>query len=385
MAANHCGKMHTFANLEVRSILQIALHGARMWYTEHYRQSAAINYSEPGLRQDIAADGGLSDVSLARLRLAIQSLTPYFDEQAEADGQYFDTMPHFFHRPDSGGSAGTQPLVRYYGLERKGALPAPFPARISPTEVLTVTVSALNRKSPKSRALSYYERALLPIIAGLESLVRATHNATAVTATASKFRKGFPKITHYLIPPLKELNSTRDLNVPLGSIKWINLFPQDQEPILHGGDELIARLESTRNVRTCILIFHPGCDPRGSIVAWVPITAKLCATSIIGYAFPADTTFINGYDITLFGRHHLDYIIAITIGTLRSYNNWRIAHEFREDHIPSFDVLVSQVGLCADEALRLAELIKRSDTFQKKGHVYEGNPKRIGAAAPYGY
>lgn len=74
-----------------------------------------------------------------------------------------------------------------------------------------------------------------------------------------------------------------DLAVPLSAVKWSDVFPENK---LIGGTQFMEALLSGNNQRrTAIVIFHGGCDPLLSPVAWVQKTKNLNAASTLAYAF----------------------------------------------------------------------------------------------------
>lgn len=75
-----------------------------------------------------------------------------------------------------------------------------------------------------------------------------------------------------------------DISVPLSSVKWHEVFPENA---LLGGEELVSAIQAGNDRRrTCLLFFHPGGDPRLSPLAWIPLTTALHEYSTIAYAFP---------------------------------------------------------------------------------------------------
>lgn len=121
-------------------------------------------------------------------------------------------------------------------------------------------------------------------MSGLECLLKATHNASALVSTASSFPTSFPDIKHHLLPPINELGASGDIDKALSVIKWSECFPSEVN--ITGGNNLCKMLKEGINKHLCILIFHAGGDPKGSPVAWVPLTEKLSPYSTIVYAFP---------------------------------------------------------------------------------------------------
>ncbi len=255
---------------------------------------------------DVEKDGIYHACTPSLLAQAFSSLISFYTFQiwhrTGNEEDYFDSQIHKFKL--SLHSGGPQTRGRYYGVERIGALPPPFPKKATPTSVFTITLAALNRKSPQARALPYFNGMLNNIHQGLVRLVHATFDASvAAFPHDPTIPKQWPSIKHVLLPsvgdaqapdlgkrslwpqPTQELTSA-DIAVPLSAVKWHELFPENG---LLGGDELVSAIQAgNHRRRTSLLFFHPAGDPRLSPVAWVPLTQALHQYSTIAYAFPYD-------------------------------------------------------------------------------------------------
>lgn len=87
-----------------------------------------------------------------------------------------------------------------------------------------------------------------------------------------------------------------------------------------------------------------------------------------------------------YGRHHLDYLVSVTIGTLRKYEQWCRANNRSIQVSPGIAVMVNEARLSPDNAERLHEMFVRSLVYQGKGaSVYEGKARVVGEALPNAY
>ncbi len=90
--------------------------------------------------------------------------------------------------------------------------------------------------------------------------------------------------------------------------------------------------------------------------------------------------------MTTFGAHHLDYVISLTLKSLRKYEAWR--HSVGEDlyHSVGVERMVTSAGLSEDDAHRLHEVLQRMALVRGKGAaVYGGRARIVGEALPNVY
>lgn len=90
--------------------------------------------------------------------------------------------------------------------------------------------------------------------------------------------------------------------------------------------------------------------------------------------------------MTTFGANHLDYIISLTLKSLRKYNAWR--QTVGEDIYSSVGVerMVLEAKLRRDDANRLHEVLDRMTIVRGKGAgVYGGRARIAGEALPNVY
>ena len=163
---------------------------------------SAYSYSEAQLLTDADADG-VGTCTSTLLAEAFSTLISFYTFQIQDltgnEEDYFDSQIHKFKLSVHG--RGPPERGRYYGVERCGSLPPPFPKKATPTSVFTITIAALNPKSPQSRALPYFNGILSSIHRGLARLVHATFDASvAVVPEDRTVPKQLPRIKHVLLP-----------------------------------------------------------------------------------------------------------------------------------------------------------------------------------------
>ncbi len=91
----------------------------------------------------------------------------------------------------------------------------------------------------------------------------------------------------------------------------------------------------------------------------------------------------HGDDLGLFGRDHLDYMIAVPLSAIRAVDRWRRSKQLGAEESPGVDTMVDVVGLPRDHANRLHELMVRSRRFSRLGVTAYAPPlPRIGMAVP---
>ncbi|KAM5530097.1 hypothetical protein V8D89_016238 [Ganoderma adspersum] len=368
-------------------ILQCPILSVASWLAGKYEANLGVNYSEPQLLLDGASDHIALCTPLV-LGQAFSTLLSFFTMQIQDrsgdEEAYFDSQIHKFKLSTHG--RGPQTRRRYFGVERRGALPAPFPRKGAPTSVFTITISALDRKSPHSRALPYFHGMLSSIHDGLVRLVSATFDSTVAHFPQDPtIPKNKPRIKHVLLPKFEmPLGPTLDISIPLSSVKWSELFPENS---LLGGDDLVTAIMSgNHRCRTSLLFFHPGGDPRLTPLAWLPLLEQLHEYSTIAYAFPADEAYREGYDRTTFGAHHLDYMISLTLKSLRKYDQWRKSVGEGIYESVGVERMMSDAGLGQNDAHRLHEVLERMALARGKGAgVYSGRARVVGASLPNKY
>ncbi len=100
----------------------------------------------------------------------------------------------------------------------------------------------------------------------------------------------------------------------------------------------------------------------------------------------ADQAYREGFDSTLYGRNHLDYIIAIPLRALRRYDAWRKEQGLDSFESPGVKVMVKSARIQQDHAVRLHEILLRIALKRMTGAgAHEGTARRPGDALPYGY
>ncbi len=100
----------------------------------------------------------------------------------------------------------------------------------------------------------------------------------------------------------------------------------------------------------------------------------------------ADDAYRDGYDLSTFGRHHLDYAIAITLKALRRYDGWRRSAGKGEDAVVDIQTMVDEARLGVEDAHRLHEVLLRMRPVRGRGaSVYRGSARRVGEALPSMY
>lgn len=141
----------------------------------------------------------------ATINYAFTTLISFYTNEMRKQGAedaFFDAKIHHYKLAVSGNGPRTR--GRYYGVQRRDALPAPFPLRASPTSVFTITSAALNPKSPKSRALPYFHGILARIHSGLEAVVHATMNSSVAAWPHDRTHPvHWPQLVNVLLPPFK--------------------------------------------------------------------------------------------------------------------------------------------------------------------------------------
>ncbi|TFK84978.1 hypothetical protein K466DRAFT_495608 [Polyporus arcularius HHB13444] len=361
-----------------------------MYLIRNYEPHTNVNYATATLAREVTI--GLNLAQLPDddiLHEAASIVRPYMNSRLHDIGSpdaYMDVKIHYFHL----GSTGQGPLeaTRYLGFQRIDSLPAPWPQRSAPMMVYALFSSALNPKSPQQRAIPYFRDTLVPTTERMRSLVRATHNASAVAWPEDyTLPSTWPAMQNVLVPNMRYIKAHRALStLTLQDIKWSHLFPA--HPSLIGPGELLALLQapSTDRPRVCILFAHSGADPLGSPLEWVPFTSHLNERSTIAYAFDADQAYREGFDSTLYGRNHLDYIIAIPLRALRRYDAWRKEQGLDSFESPGVKVMVKSARIQHDHAVRLHEILLRIALKRMTGAgAHEGTARRPGDALPYGY
>ncbi|KAI0753191.1 hypothetical protein C8Q80DRAFT_1304554 [Daedaleopsis nitida] len=342
-----------------------------------------------------------SPLTSSLLAQAMSSLILFYTEQLRARGPgfedtFFDAFIHKFKQP------GTS--RRYYCIQHRNALPAPFPRHTASRHVYTVTVASPSSKTSLQNSQKYYELQLPKLPDGLERLVIATCDSSVVEHPKDPTNiKTWPTVEHVLLPHL----DTKRIGPSFGdvSLRDVRLASLSTEELL-GGDQLALSIKNgNSNKRTCILVFHPGGDPLSSPLAWLPWTSALHECSTVAYAFPCVTpshaldhahfvqhrvnaTFLAGYDIRTFGHHDLDYMISVTLKALPKYELWRLRKGAQDNASPGLNILIHEAGLNCNDALRLHEplLCAVLESKMKMGAgVYRGAARIVGEALPYGY
>lgn len=194
-----------------------------------------------------------------------------------------------------------------------------------------------------------------------------------------------------------------DVDTPLLQIPGAKFIrPEDN---FGGGSVLLQTLKTgNEGKRTCLLIADVRNDPLGCLVNWLPIMSGFSGTSTIGYAFSyvfdhyfpewcthmvllslnrADDAVKFGFDTSLYGRHSLDYIIAVPLDQLRKYNKWRLAQQPPVGglEVLPLDTLHHEAGLVKAHATALHEILTR-----KAGSVgRQAHNRFIGNAVPQEY
>ena len=82
--------------------------------------------------------------------------------------------------------------------------------------------------------------------------------------------------------------------------------------------------------------------------------------------------FNHECDMELFGREHLDYIISVSLKSLRQFGAWTSANELDPQAVYSVDTLMQDAGLACEHATHLHELMRRSTLFRQHSGRYVG-------------
>ena len=98
-------------------------------------------------------------------------------------------------------------------------------------------------------------------------------------------------------------------------------------------------------------------------------------------SFRADEAYREGYDMTIFGAHHLDYMISLTLKSLRRYDQWRKSVGEGIYESVGVERMISDAGLGPNDAHRLHEVLVRMALVRGKGAgVYSGRARVVGAS-----
>ncbi len=92
--------------------------------------------------------------------------------------------------------------------------------------------------------------------------------------------------------------------------------------------------------------------------------------------------------MSIFGKDALDYIIAITLKSLRKYRKWLDKNRYAPDYSPTYDELTKDCKLNPDDAMRLIVMLHRRAPLLGLGaSVLEGNRscRYAGEALPLEY
>ena len=85
------------------------------------------------------------------------------------------------------------------------------------------------------------------------------------------------------------------------------------------------------------------------------------------------------YDLSVLGRNHLDYIIAIPLHALREVYQWMDIDALDKDTSPGVERMIEETGILRDHAIRLHEVLTRMKRFVKYGRQAFATPyTRIG-------
>ncbi|KAI0693170.1 hypothetical protein C8T65DRAFT_585998 [Cerioporus squamosus] len=369
---------------------------------EHYKLHTLIKYPTAVLLSSLSHSLSIYSSSGPGLCLdvtlygATAVIRPYMNRCLEVishEDDYMDAKIHYSHLSSAG--QGPQFATHYLGLQHIASLPVPWPYQSAPLVVYCVFPSALNCKSPKLRALSWFHGSLVPMLETLRSLVHATHNSSSVEwPQDTSLPSTYPLVHDILvvnaryIPNMEtRFNCLGFTTSTLHNIKWSHMFPA--LPILLGAKQLYNTLQDTltaRWPRVCLLFSHAGTDHLGSPLAWVPHTSHLNERSTITYAFDADQAYREGFDLTLFRRHHLDYIITMPLRSLWHFDVWRNTEGLDTFTSPGIDAMVQSARIPKDHAIRLHEILVRMAALRGLGAgAYEGKTRHVGDALPYGY
>ncbi|TBU24138.1 hypothetical protein BD309DRAFT_1082451 [Dichomitus squalens] len=344
---------------------------AGTWLIENYEPNLSVQYSLPRLGQACLDERIINPHARGQRIIAdaMFTLTSFWTEQLRErtanPGDYFPARLRFFYLAASGN--GPRDRHCYYALSRKGALPAPFPRQAVPTAVFTVTIAPLTVQSTQAQAWRYFNGMMKHIHLGLKRLVHTTCQASISDHPDDPTNtKALPLIRHMLLPTVPgPLAPPLDIPATLQEIPWGSQYYVHK---IFNGRALLRALGAAKpGDRLCILMFHSGGDPFLSPLAWVPHTTQLDENCTVAYAFTAEQAFREGFDMTTFGRDHLDYMIAAPLRALRTCHAWYIARGISILESVGVDVMVHDAQLSLDDAVRIHEMLTRMGITRGKG------------------
>ncbi|KAJ7180946.1 hypothetical protein C8R46DRAFT_1211234 [Mycena filopes] len=329
--------------------------------SSQYTYSADINYIHSDFEQETLA---VLPVTAADVERGYKHAAPFFHAVAEAvDGTRWFWRDTSLHQN-----------IRYVSFYRVGTMPPPFPSKTLPSKVLTVFSGTHNKVNFFRDSLPRYSRALT-------NLVRATWEET----DGNKYDETEIDIQSFILVPhhFRQPPHSQTLAATLAAHEsfWAHRLLANPPP---GSPRQLFELLGPGGYSGSVLIlFHRGhVDPMAGVEEWIGRLSSVGDDSYIGYGFTSEDAAINGWDRSLYGRDNLDYLIAVSLGTLRRV--FAALPAFGQNTLAALThaQIASVPQVPTEEALSLYELVRRTRHTRNTTRNITFNTRVPGYALP---